>query len=112
MSTLGHPGSCVRHNAWRRLLIVVAVLSLILSLAGRYTSVASADFGTTTSISADSTTAKTQHLVSDGLQWTAPVAAILMLVVPRRAARIVHTPLRVIDLYAEDWLYNRPPPSC
>ena len=112
MSILGHPGSCVRHSAWRSLLILLAVLSLTLSLAGRYTSVSSVDFGKTTSIATDSTTAKTQHLLSDGLQWTAPVTAILMLVVPRRAARIVHAPLPVIDLYAEDWLYNRPPPSC
>jgi hypothetical protein len=112
MSTFGHPGTVVRHSAWRRTLILLAVLALTISLASRYTAAAATGLSKASSMSADSASAKTQHLLGDGLQWTAPVAAFLMLVVPRTKTRILHPVLPVINLHSEDWLYNRPPPFC
>ena len=109
MSTLGHPASGVS-SVWGRLLVLVAVLSLTISLAGRYTTDISAASGTATTVAAHQVAGKTQHLLGDGLQWTAPTTALLMMVVPRRTARITPIPLPVIELYSEDWLYNRPPP--
>ena len=112
MSTLGHQMAVVRASRWRRVVILVAVLSLTLSVATRYTSSFASTYGQGISVSAVSAKVKTQHLLADGLQWIAPVAAILMLVVPRRTAGIVHLPLPVTNLCSEHWLYNRPPPVC
>lgn len=111
-ATLGQPGTSVRRKAWAWCVILVAVLSLTLSLAGRYATSSADEPGTATSISADSVNAKTQHLLSDGLQWTAPASTFIMLVVPRAKSRIVHFVLPIINLQSEDWLYNRPPPAC
>ena len=112
MSTSGQRVAVVRTSRLQRLIILVAILSLSLSLVGRYTSGFAVSNGQVTSVSDDSTRAKTQHLLADGLQWIAPVAAILMLVVPRRNARIVHLPVPVANLCSDNWLYNRPPPAC
>ena len=112
MSTLGHRTAIVPPSRWRCALILVAVLALAFSLATRYTSDPAASHGHGISVSADSAKARTQHLLGDGLQWIAPVAAILMLVVPRRTARLVRVALPVNNLYSEDWLYYRPPPAC
>jgi hypothetical protein len=110
MSTLGHPRGLVRQCIWRRLLILLAVSSLAISLLSRYTTTPNPDFRKARSISAGAGNAKTQHLLGDGLQWTAPVAAFIMLVVPRGKTRILHPILSAISPHFEDWLYNRPPP--
>ena len=112
MSIVRHPGTDESCATWRRLLILLAVLSLVLSLAARYTQAEIVGVSASQSISNLSAGIKTQHLLADGLQWTAPVTTFIFLVVPHRAARIIQPVLPVTELYAEDWLYNRPPPSC
>ena len=112
MPTFGHPTVTVPTNEWRRGLVFLAILALALSLVSRYTANSSRDLGNGTSFSSYSAKSKTQHLLLDGLQWCAPVASVVMFVIPRRPVRIVRLPLPVTDIYSEDWLYNRPPPLC
>jgi hypothetical protein len=112
MSIVGHPGTDERCASWRRLLILLAVLSLTLTLATRYTQTASAVISLDSSISSVSSGAKTQHLLADGLQWTAPVTTFIVLVVPHYPRQVIPPVLPVTALYSENWLYNRPPPSC
>lgn len=112
MSTFGHGVGGARHGIWRGLLVLFAVFSLAINLASRFTTTPNADFGKRTSISAASTNAKTQHLLGDAPQWSAPVASFIMLVVPRGKTVTRHPVLPVIYLHSETWLYNRPPPFC
>jgi hypothetical protein len=112
MSTFGHRVGGVHHTIGRGLLVLLAVSSLAISVVSRFSTTPNADFGKRTSISAQSANAKTQHLLSDGAQWTAPVASFIMLVVPRGKRRIYHPILPLIYLHSENWLYNRPPPFC
>lgn len=112
MSTFGHGVGSARHGICRGLLVLFAVSSLAISVASRFTTTANVDFGKQTSVSADSANAKTQHLLGDGLQWSAPVASFIMLVVPRGKTLIRHPVLPPIYLHSENWLYNRPPPFC
>src|SRR5581483_12232116 len=104
MATLGQGIAVIPASRWRRAIILVAVACLTLSLAARYTSSSVGGYSNGISVVADSAKAKTQHLLGDGVQWIAPVIAVLMLVVPRRSARIVHFAMPVSNLYLEDWL--------
>jgi hypothetical protein len=93
-------------------MVLVAVLSVAASLATRYGTTCPADFGSATSVSSHSVSAKAQHLLGDGAQWTAPTSGFLMLVVPHRTSRTLRIVVPITALYFETWLYNRPPPSC
>jgi hypothetical protein len=112
MSTFGHPGVSVRFGLWRRVLILLAIVALSMSLAMRYATSTNAVLSKATSISSQALDAKTQNLLGDGLQWTAPVAAIITFVVPREPERIHDLVLPVSDPHLVGWLYNRPPPAC
>lgn len=112
MSTVGHPGARVRFCALRRIVILLAIVALSASLATRYVNATGAALGKTTSISAQARDAKTQNLLGDGLQWTAPVAALITFVVPHHPDGIPEVVVPVTDPHLQGWLYNRPPPTC
>jgi len=111
VSLVGHPGELAGRSSWRTLLILLAVFCISLSLATRYVIVGSAS-SETKCVKCQSLDAKRQHLLGDGMQWTAPAATFIFFVSPKPSARIIDIALPVHDLYAEHWLYNRPPPSC
>jgi hypothetical protein len=112
VSTLGHPGAKVRFGAWRAIVILLAIVALSVSLATRYANTNNIDLGKVPSISSQALDAKTQNLLGDGLQWTAPVAALITFVVPQHPDRSPDLVLPATDPHLEGWLYNRPPPTC
>jgi len=99
-------------RARRVLLISLAILSLAASLVTRYTAAVKVGPDQRISITAESDHAKTQHLIGHGFEWTAPIAALVMLVVPRAKKRTLPPVFSAISLHSEEWLYNRPPPFC
>lgn len=111
VSLMGHFGARVRQSRWRTLLILLAICCIAFSVATRYVVVGS-NSAETSCVKCQSLDAKRQHLLSDGLQWTAPAAILVFFVAPKPSARIIQTALPFHELYSEDWLYNRPPPSC
>ena len=99
-----------QHSFWRRALILGAVLSLAISVATRYSTVVRHDAAAKI-LTSQSLDAKRQHLLKDGLHWSAP-AATFVLFEPTEA-RVVGLPFISTGppLYATDFLYSRPPPS-
>jgi hypothetical protein len=93
---------------WRRGLVTVVMLSLVLTLATRtFHSVLSH----TTTVKSGASQAIRQHLDRDAVRWTAPAATVTISQIPRfipRATRVA-PPLPV--LLQEESLYNRPPPA-
>ena len=108
---LGNPGVPRRLGSWRSLLILLAIGSLSLSLWTRY-AVENPAFDHPTQLKCRSLDAKRQHLLSDGLQWTAPAITISYFVAPHAPARLVEAAPPVKDLLLDHWLFDRPPPSC
>lgn len=106
----GNPGAHCRRSTWRTLLILLAIFGISVSVATRYVVVGSSS--PESCIKCQSLDAKRQHLLSDGMHWTAPVASFIFFVAPKPSARIITLALPLHELYSEDWLYNRPPPSC
>jgi len=97
---------------WRSTLVLIAALSLALSVATRYSVVSHYGTKAATIASACSIEATRQHLVKDAITW-----AVLIVVFdrlrfsPQRLAFPVRT-VQFSTLYFEECLYNRPPPSC
>jgi hypothetical protein len=102
---------CFQHSFWRRTLVLSAVLSLAISVATRYSTLVRRETATKI-LTSQSLDAKRQHLLKDGLYWSAP-AATFVLFEPTEA-RVVWLPSISTGprLYATDFLYSRPPPSC
>ena len=114
-SAIDHEGQ----SAWpskagmaQRGLIVIALFSLTISLATRYcVSTASSNHPQTTATS-HAPSPKRQHLVSDGLHWTAP-SSTFTLFEPGPARSVLLPPFSPItSLYIGSSLHNRPPPFC
>lgn len=98
-------------SIWRKTLIFTAVLSLAINVATRYTTVVQQKAAAKI-VSPDSVDAKRQHLLNDGLHWSAP-AATFVLFQPAGASTAGLPPVpRVARLDSEDFLYSRPPPFC
>jgi hypothetical protein len=90
----------------RGLLVLVAVLGLTVSLAGR---VFNGAIYNSTSIHSGSTCAKVQHRDSDAARWVPPTAVYVLLWASERADRI--QPAEQIQFHPHyESLYNRPPP--
>ncbi len=103
----------VRRNRLRRVaMIFFTVLSLAVSVATRYCLVGRRDTRVTTIVTSHSLDAHRQHLLNDGVHWSAPASAFVLFE-PIRGFFLVRpaVPPR-IRLYSEDYLYNRPPPAC
>lgn len=99
-----------QNSFWCRALVLGAVLSLAISVATRYSTVVRHEAATKI-LKSQSLDAKRQHLLKDGLHWSAP-AATFVLFEPTEACLVrlpsISTGLRH---YATDFLYSRPPPS-
>jgi hypothetical protein len=104
-------GCVCQHSFWRRALVLGAILSLAISVATRYSTVVPQKTATKI-LTSQSLDAKHQHLLKNGLHWSAP-AATFVLFEPTEARVVgllfISTGPR---LYATDFLYSRPPPSC
>jgi hypothetical protein len=97
-------------SIWRRTLILAAVLSLAINVATRYTTVVPSSAAKI--VSPQSVDAKRQHLLNDGLHWSAP-AATFVLFQPAGASAAALPPVPpVTRLDSEDFLFSRPPPFC
>jgi len=92
-------------------LILLAICALTLSLATRYT-VRGPEAHNVSSVKAHSADAKTQHLLSDGFQWTAPSFSFTLFRPSQSFIYAVSAVFPPVNLYSESWLYNRPPPTC
>jgi hypothetical protein len=91
----------------RGLLVLIAVLGLAVSLAGR---VFAGEIYSSASIHSGSTCAKVQHRDSDAARWVPPTAVYVLLWASQRSFRI--GPADQIQFHLHyDCLYNRPPPT-
>jgi hypothetical protein len=99
-----------QHSLWRRALVLGAVLSLTISVATRYSTVVRRETATKI-VTSQSLLAKRQHLLKDGLHWSAPAATFVLF--EPTVAHIAVFPAVPLGprLYATDFLYSRPPPS-
>lgn len=93
---------------WRNLLILLAILSLGVSLATRTFHL---DDGTT-GVQSSSTQAMRQHLDRDGLRWIAPVPTLTILQTPAFYPHVAPAGPPLPSALFEENLYNRPPPTC
>ena len=100
-----------RRRNLRAVLILGAICALSVSLATRYT-VQTSKAPNVKLVKSQSSDAKKQHLVRDGLKWTAPVAKFTLLPAVRSSVHVISAVFPATNLSSESWLYNRPPPSC
>jgi hypothetical protein len=98
-------------SSCRIALVCLAVCFLTVSLATRF-AVADTETSAVTTIQAHSPDAQRQHLLSDGLKWTAPVVSFKLFEPPRDFVYAVSAVFPCTNLCSESWLYNRPPPTC
>lgn len=103
----------IRQNyLWHSLLVHAAVLSLTVGVATRYCSIEQPGEHATTIVKSHSFDAKRQHLLNDGLHWSAPAAAFILFKPARVISAVLPAIFPIIRLHSEDCLYSRPPPSC
>jgi len=99
-----------RINVWRRALILGAVLSLAVSVATRYSTVVQQEAAAKV-VTSRSLDAERQHLLNDGLHWSAPAATFVLFEPAGVSDAALPAVPPVTQLYSEDLLYSRPPPS-
>jgi hypothetical protein len=99
-------------TCWRRTLILLAVVSLSISVATRYCAVVQSSLEATTLVKACPIDGKRQHLLNDGLHWSAPIATFVLLEPARASGAVLAVVPLFTRLYVEDSLYSRPPPVC
>jgi len=90
--------------------IVLAICSLTMSLATRFTVASAQDLNSTT-VKSQLPDAKRQNLLANAFQWNAPTAGFTLFQPPRPSVLAVSVVVPSINLRSETWLYNRPPPS-
>lgn len=94
------------------MVVLVAVCSLIVSVATRYSSAGIASSTTAKAFQVHaSPEAKRQHLAKDAADWIPPVICLSLLQSPRSYPRIAPAGPPIPGLLFEESLYNRPPPS-
>jgi hypothetical protein len=99
-----------RFRLWSQIaLVCLAACSLTISLATRF-SVASSESPNTRSVQDHSPDAQRQHLLGDGLKWSAPPSSFTVFQPPRSFVYAVSAVFPSTNLCSESWLYNRPPP--
>jgi hypothetical protein len=108
----------LRHFVNRRrkmhcaLVILLAVCSLIVNVATRYSSPGSSgSAGVKTVQTRASVEAKRQHLAKDAANWLPPVICFTVLQSPSSYPRIAPAGPPIAGLVLEESLYNRPPPA-
>ena len=101
-----------KRSLWRSALILGAVLSLAISVATRYSTVVRHEAGTTRIVASRSLDAKRQHLLKDGLHWSAPAATFVLFEPTGIPDAVLPTVPPIARLYSQSLLFSRPPPSC
>jgi hypothetical protein len=101
-----------RSDRWIRTLILGAVLSLAINVATRYTTIAPQERSKTKSTTSQSLDGKRQHLLNDGLHWSAPAAKFILFEPAGISAATLPAVPSITGCYSEECLYDRPPPYC
>ena len=94
------------------LVILLAVCSLIVNVATRYSSSGNSGVGAVKTVQTRaSIEAKRQHLAKDAANWLPPVICFTVLQAPSSYPRIAPAGPPIPGLLLEESLYNRPPPA-
>jgi len=101
-----------RNDRWLIALILGAVLSLAINVATRYTTITPQEASRTKSATAHSLDVQRQHLLNDGLHWSAPAEKFVLLEPARLSNAVLLSVPPVTRVYSEESLYDRPPPCC
>jgi len=97
---------------WWALMVLLAVCSLAVSVATRYTSAPAGPDSATTSVRNHvAPEPGRQRLLQNAATWIPPVICPVVFQVPLSYSRVVPVGVRVPNLLLEENLYNRPPPS-
>jgi hypothetical protein len=100
-----------RRKQWCAVVVLVAVFSLIVSVATRYSS-GDLSFTTVKAFQSHaSPEAKRQRLANDADHWNAPAICLSILQSPRSYPRIASAGPSIPRPLFDESLYNRPPPS-
>lgn len=83
------------------------ILSLCISLASRTVSLELVD---SPAVHSSLAKAKVQHLDKDAFEWTSPVAAFAVLLIPAARTEAVANEQAAPSYDVDTCLYNRPPP--
>ena len=97
-------------SSGRFVLVFLAISCLTVSLATRF-AVTGSETAAVRVVQDHSPDAQRQHLLGDGLKWTAPAVSFTLLEPPRSFVPAVSAVFPVTNLSFESWLYNRPPPN-
>jgi hypothetical protein len=102
----------MRKRCWRRaVLILAAVLLLAVNVATRYCTVVGSQAGATRGVASQSVDAKRQHLLNDGLHWSAPAAKSVLFEPARVSSAVLPAAPPVPRFCSEPCLFTRPPPA-
>jgi hypothetical protein len=97
---------------WWALMVLLAVCSLAVSVATRYTSAPADPDGATTNVRNHvAPEPGRQRLLQNAATWIPPVICSVVLQIPLSYSRVVPVGPRVSTLLLEENLYTRPPPS-
>ena len=97
---------------WWALMVLLAVCSLAVSVATRYTSVPAGPDGATTTVSNHAAPEPgRQRLLQNAATWIPPLICPIVFQVPLSYSREVPVSPDLPNLLLEENLYNRPPPS-
>ena len=100
----------VPNRLFRNLLLTLAVIGLVVSVATRYCDV----WVPIKAVSAlnDSGVTKHQHLDSDAFEWTPTASDFSQFVSLVCAPHVAPAAEPILVVHVDDSLYNRPPPAC
>jgi hypothetical protein len=99
------------NSSCRIALVCLSVSFLTVGLATRF-AVAGSETSVVRAVQAHSPDTQKQHLLGDGLKWTAPAVSFTFFEPPRAFVYAVSAVFPCTNLCSESWLYNRPPPNC
>lgn len=101
-----------RRHGWCAVVVLVAVCSLIVSVATRYSSTGDPSSTTVKAFRTHALPeAKRQRLAKDAADWMPPVICFSLLQSPPSYPRIAPAGPPLPERLFEESLYNRPPPS-
>jgi hypothetical protein len=98
------------NSSFRIALVCLAISFLTVGLATRF-AVGGSEISAVRTVQAHTPDAQRQHLLSDGLKWTAPTFSFTLFEPPYAFVYAVSAIFPCTNLCSESWLYNRPPPN-
>jgi hypothetical protein len=99
-------------RCWCSVVVLVAVISLTVSLATRYGSSHGLATSTVTAVQRVSPPEPArQRLLKNAATWVPPVICAAVLDAPEPRSRVVPSSPRIVETFFEKNSYNRPPPS-